>query len=276
MLINLKKHVFKVMFCLLILSSIVNTAFSFNLSEKKLLALKGDTNTQYQLGLYYQAGKNIDVIEAYYWMKMAAEKNHPSACRYMGRAHLYGKGTSSSIDLAKKWFLISSNQGNSDSMQDLGYCLELEGKWMESATWYKTSHQHGNKNAFTRLENISQNLTTSESKKLDLMVLKLQSYISAKKKSSVRSTPNFKNSIKRIELANGYSYWGESKSGRPHGYGKKMLGQVATFQGEFNMGVEHGYGTSFDKYGLISFQGQWNNGVPLVPKKELVKDLTNY
>jgi hypothetical protein len=55
-----------------------------------------------------------------------------------------------------------------------------------------------------------------------------------------------------------------------------MLGHVATFQGEFNMGVEHGYGTSFDKYGLISFQGQWNNGVPLVPKKELVKDLTNY
>ena len=62
MLINLKKHVFKVMFCLLILSSFVNIAFSFNLSEKKLLALKGDTNTQYQLGLYYQAGKNIDVI----------------------------------------------------------------------------------------------------------------------------------------------------------------------------------------------------------------------
>ena len=153
------------MFYLLILSSFVNTAFSFNLSEKKLLALKGDTNTQYQLGLYYQAGKNIDVIEAYYWMKMAAEQNHPSACRYMGRAHLYGKGTSSSIDLAKKWFLISSNQGNSDSMQDLGYCLELEGKWMESATWYKTSHQHGNKNAFTRLENISQNLTTVPIKK---------------------------------------------------------------------------------------------------------------
>ena len=39
------------------------------------------------------------------------------------------------------------------------------------------------------------------------------------------------------------------------------------------MGVEHGYGTSFDKHGLISFQGQWNNGVPLVPKKELVEGL---
>ena len=161
-------------------------------------------------------------------------------------------------------------------MQDLGYCFELEGKWMKSAAWYKTSHQHGNTSALTRLENISQNLTKSQSENLDLIVLKLQSYISAKKKSSVRSKPSFKNSIKRIELANGYSYWGESKNGRPHGYGKKMLGQVATFQGEFNMGVEHGYGTSFDKYGLISFQGQWNNGVPLVPKKELVKDLTNY
>jgi TPR repeat protein len=276
MLINLKKQVFKILFYLLVLSSFVNTAFTFNLSEKKLLALKGNSNTQYQLGLYYQAGKNFDVIEAYYWMKMAAEQNHPKACRYMGRAHLYGKGTSSSIDLAKKWLLISSNQGNANSMQDLGYCLELEGKWMESAAWYKTSHQHGNISALARLENISQNLTKSQSKKLDLMVLKLQSYISAKKISSVKIISNFKNSIKRIGLANGYSYWGESKSGRPHGYGKKMLGQVATYQGEYNMGVEHGYGTSFDLYGVISFQGQWNNGVPLVPKKELVKDLTNY
>ena len=153
--------------------------------------VKGDNNTQYQLGLYYQAGKNIDVIEAYYWMKMAAEQNHPSACRYMGRAHLYGKGTSSSIDLAKKWFLISSNQGNANSMQDLGYCFELEGKWMKSAAWYKTSHQHGNTSALTRLENISQNLTKSQSKKLDLMVLKLQSYISAKKISSVKIISNF-------------------------------------------------------------------------------------
>jgi TPR repeat protein len=276
MLINLKKHVFKILFCLMILSSFVNTAFSFNVSEKKLLALKGNNNTQYQLGLYYQAGKNIDVIEAYYWMKMAAEQNHPPACRYMGRAHLYGKGTSSSIDLAKKWFLISSNQGNANSMQDLGYCFELEGKWMESAAWYKTSHQHGNTSALTRLENISQNLTKLHSEKLDLMVLKLQSYISAKKNTSVKSIPSFKNSIKRIELANGYSYWGETKNGRPHGFGKKMFGQVATYQGEYNMGVEHGYGTSFDKYGLISFQGQWNNGVPLVPQKEMVRDLTNY
>jgi len=207
MLINLKKHVFKIMFCLLILFSFVNSAFSFDLSEKRLLALKGNSNTQYQLGLYYQTASNNDVIEAYYWMKMAAKQNHPSACRYMGRAHLYGKGTSSSIDLAKKWFLISSNQGNADSMQDLGYCLELEGKWMESAAWYKTSHQQGNKSALARLENISQNLTKSQSKKLDLMVLKLQSYISAKKKSSVRSKPSFKNSIKRIFLLGRDEKW---------------------------------------------------------------------
>jgi TPR repeat protein len=273
---NFTNLISQILFCLMILSSFVNSAFSFNLSEKKLLALKGDRNTQYQLGLYYQAGKDKDIIEGYYWMKMAARQCHLSACRYLGRAHLYGRGTSSSIDLAKKWFLISSNQGNSNSMQDLGHCLELEGKWMESAAWYKTSHQHGNTSALTRLKNISQNLTKPQSEKLDFMVLKLQSYISAKRKSSVRCIPSFKNSIKRIELANGYSYWGESRSGQPHGYGKKMLGQVATFQGEFNMGLEHGYGTSFGSDGEISFQGQWRKGIPLVSKQETVKDLTNY
>ena len=276
MLINFKKYVFKNLFFLFILISFFNTAFSFNVSDKKILALKGDGNTQYQLGLYYQAGKDKDVIEAYYWMKMAAKQNHTKACRYLGRAHLYGKGTSSSIDLAKKWLLISSNQGNSNSMKDLGYCLELEDKWMESAAWYTTSHQHGSTGALTLLENVSQKLTQPQLEKLDLMVLKLQSSISPIKNSSLISIPRSENSIKRIELANGFSYWGESKSGQPHGYGKKMLGQVATFQGEFNMGVEHGYGTSFDKDGVISFQGQWNDGVPLIPKKALVEDLTNY
>ena len=264
------------MFCSFILFSFFNTAFSFNVSDKKLFALKGDSNTQYQLGLYYQAGKYEDAKEAYYWMNMAAKQNHTKACRYLGRAHLYGKGTSSSIDLAKKWFLTSSNQGNSNSMKDLGYCLELEGRWMESAAWYTISHQHGDTSALTLLENISQNLTQPQLEKLDLMVLKLQSSISPIKNSSLISIPRTENSIKRIELANGFSYWGESKSGQPHGYGKKMLGQVATFQGEFYMGVEQGYGTSFDKDGLISFQGQWNDGLPLIPKKEHGKDLTNY
>ena len=42
------------------------------------------------------------------------------------------------------------------------------------------------------------------------------------------------------------------------------------------MGLEHGYGTSFGEDGKISFQGQWKDGVPFLPKKEVVRDFSNY
>jgi TPR repeat protein len=264
------------LFLLFFLSVFSKTTFSFNVTEKKILALKGDSNTQYQLGLYYQKGKDKDLIEAYYWMKKAAQQKHSLACHYLGRAHLFGKGTSCSIDLAKKWFLISANQGESNSMLDLGLCCELEKNWIGSAAWYKTAQQYSNSRASQNLKIILKYIPKSQSDDLDLMVNKIQSSISKEKISGIVFKPNLENPIKKIGLENGFTYWGEIKNGTPHGYGKKKLGKSTTYQGEFVMGLEHGYGTSFGKDGKISFQGQWKEGLPFLPKKEFVRDLTNY
>jgi ABC-type spermidine/putrescine transport system permease subunit II len=73
---NVVKQIIRNLLVLLILPLFCKTAFSFNVTEKKILALKGDRNTQYQLGLYYQKGKDKDLIEAYYWMKKAAQQDH--------------------------------------------------------------------------------------------------------------------------------------------------------------------------------------------------------
>ena len=273
---NVVKQIRSNLFLLFILSVFSKTAFSFNVTEKKISALKGDSNSQYQLGLYYQKGKDKDHVEAYYWMKIAAKQKHSLACHYLGRAHLFGKGTSCSIDLAKKWFLISANQGDSNSMLDLGLCCELEKNWIGSAAWYKTAQQYGNSRASQNLKIILKYIPKSQSDDLDLMVNKIQSSISKEKKSETGINPNLENPFQQIELQNGLSYWGEIKNGIPHGYGKKKLGKSTTYQGEFVMGLEHGYGTSFGKDGKISFQGQWKEGLPSLPKKEFVKDFTNY
>lgn len=273
---NVVKQIRSNLFLLFILSVFSKTAFSFNVTEKKILALKGDSNTQYQLGLYYQKGKDKDLIEAYYWMKKAAMQDHRLACHYLGRAHLFGKGTSCSIDLAKKWFLISANQGDSNSMLDLGLCCELEKNWIGSAAWYKTAQQYGNSRASKNLKIVSKYIPKSQSGNLNLMVNKIHLSISKEKISGIVFKPNLENPIKKIGLENGFTYWGENKNGIPHGYGKKKFGKSTTYQGEFVMGLEHGYGTSFGKDGKISFQGQWKEGLPFLPKKELVRDLTNY
>jgi TPR repeat protein len=272
---NVVKQIIRNLLVLLILPLFCKTAFSFNVTEKKLLALKGDRNTQYQLGLYYQKGKDKDLIEAYYWIKKAGQQDHRMACHYLGRAHLFGKGTSCSIDLAKKWFLISANQGDSNSMLDLGLCFELEKEWISSAAWYKTAQQYGSSRASKNLKVVSKYIPKSQSGNLNLMVNKIHSSISKEKKSEIVFKPNFENPIKKIGLENGFIYWGEIKNGIPHGYGKKKLGKSTTYQGEFVMGLEHGYGTSFGKDGKISFQGQWKEGLPSLPQKEFVRDFTN-
>ena len=278
MLINFRKQIIHTLLLSLVLLIFVPQTFSFTLSDQKILALKGDRNTQFKLGLFYQKGKNKDHLEAYYWMKMAAIQNHIAACRYVGRAHLYGNGTSVTIELAKKWFLTGANQGDFHSMLDLGYCLELERNWIESAAWYKIAHQFGNTNALKHLNNVLKNITNSEKDEIELLVTQIQTSISEEKKSSTSSIkPELQNSIKRIDLKNGYTYWGQIKNGIPHGYGKKKFELVTKYQGEFVMGLEHGYGTSFDMNGKISFQGLWEDGNPLPPSsKALEKDFTNY
>jgi TPR repeat protein len=264
------------LFLFLLLFGFSSHVFSFDLTEKKILAIKGDKLAQFHLGLFYQKGEKKDLLEAYYWMKMAAMENHLVACRYIGRAYLYGKGTSINMEKAKEWLLTSAKQGDSLSMVDLGYCLELENNWIESAAWYKTAHQFGHTNALKFLKNVSQNLNDSQSGDFDIIIVQIQSSISSEEKSGTVNKPNLQNLIKRVELKNGYSYWGQIKNDLPHGYGKKKLAQVTTYQGEFVMGIEHGYGTSFGSDGKISFQGQWRRGTPLLSKKETLKDLTNY
>ena len=59
-------------------------------------------------------------------MRKAARSNHPIACRYIGRAHLLGQGTSRNIDLGQNWLLKAANQGDAYSMFDLAKSMDDE------------------------------------------------------------------------------------------------------------------------------------------------------
>ena len=46
--------------------------------------------------------------------------------------------------------------------------------------------------------------------------------------------------------------------------------------GEFKDGMEHGYGTSFDVHGIISYQGIWDMGNPTLKNKLNKRGVSNY
>ena len=249
---------------------------SFSVGETKELALKGDINAQIQLGVFYNKGLEKDFLEAYYWMKMAAKQNHPFACRYLGRAHFWGQGTSKSIDLAIQWFLLAANKGDKLAMYEIGKCKMIKHKPIHAAAWYKLSHEYGYIKALEPFQSISQKLNDSETEIFNNLIKKIQTKILLESKSlSLPSQLNTK-PIRKLDLKSGEIYWGHVIDDVPNGFGKKKSNHGTTYQGEFKEGLEHGYGISFGINGEITFEGNWIMGKPVVTHKKIRRNQSNF
>lgn len=239
----------------------LSDVYSFPLAEIKSLALDGDVNSQVQLGLHYNKGKNKDYLEAYYWMKMAANKGSSIACRYIGRAHFFGRGTSLNIGLAQKWLKKAASSGNTDAMFDLGKSMINDKN--KAAAWFKIAHSFGHESGLDEYIKITNSLNENEIQNIDDIIVEFESdIISSDSKLSV-SKKNPASRIKKLNLGNGLTYWGQTSDGIPDGIGVKRLNGHTIYQGEFKQGIEHGYGTSFGKDGIKSYQGNWESGKPV-------------
>ena len=97
---------------------------------------------------------------------------------------------------------------------------------------------------------------------LDEVINNLEFPITVTGHSKTTTSETNEQSIQRIKFVNGNSYWGDVLNGLPHGYGKKSSTYGTIYQGEFKIGIEDGYGTSFDQSGDISYQGIWKLGKP--------------
>lgn len=247
-----------ILVCILFSNSYV---YSFTLAEIKSQALDGDVNSQIQLGLYYNKGKNKDYLEAYYWMRMAANKGSPSACRYIGRAHFFGRGTSLNMELAQKWLLKAANSGDSDAMFDLGKSM-INDKH-KSAAWFKIAHTYGHKSGLDEYIKITNSLNENEIKNIDDMIVEFKSDIIFSDSKLSVSKKNLASRIKKLNLGNELTYWGQTSDGVPDGIGIKRFNGHTIYQGEFKKGIEHGYGTSYGKDGIKSYQGNWISGKPM-------------
>ena len=251
-------------------------SYPLQIAETKSLALKGNIDAQIQLGVFYNKGVEKDYLEAYYWMKMAAKQNHPFACRYLGRAHFLGQGTSKSIDLAIQWFLLAANKGDKLAMYEIGKCKMIKHKPIHAAAWYKLSHEYGYIKALEPFQSISQKLNDSENEIFNNLIKKLQTKILLESKSlSLPSQLNTK-PIRKLDLKSGEIYWGHVIDDVPNGFGKKKSNHGTTYQGEFKEGLEHGYGISFGINGEITFEGNWIMGKPVVTHKKIRRNQSNF
>lgn len=265
---HIKSLLFVVSYCI--------SPFLYSSDFLKMFALKGNADAQLRLGFLYSKGDRQNLTEASYWMKMAANAGSPLACRYLGNAHLYGKGVSKSLELSKKWFLMSVQCGDKNSLRSLAACYEIENKWNKSLVWYQLARDSGDQTVESSIMRISELVNEKEKKLIPEMIKHSKEEIGINTPLLSNGSKEETSKVSQFKLNEGYSYWGESKNDIPHGYGKKKLGYKTIYQGEFMKGLEHGYGTSYDREGKISFQGKWVNGKPGNSKIGKERNFTNY
>ena len=258
-------------FTLVVLYLFAFPLFGERIAQLKNKALDGDVYSQLQLGFVYSKGPRKDWKEAFYWMKKAAEKEIPSACRYLGFAYLEGKGTAQNKKLARKWFVIGSRKGDTLSMLGLSECLGKQEDKIKSAAWLLLADELGEPRARWRLEHQMARLQAFEKKQARDEVIKLKATLDPD--LAKEPAPAFSKKKNQMILQDGGRYRGAIKNGFPQGFGERVSRDGEMYQGSFRNGKEEGFGTLFSSEGLIIYQGLWTKGSPIdtLPKTEREK-----
>jgi TPR repeat protein len=90
------------------------------------LAENGDPEAQYRLAVQYQAGLGVvqNELQAYHWMREAAQQNHGLALHGIGIMYLYGECVEKNAEEAARWLQRAADQGLAGSMAALAGMYE--------------------------------------------------------------------------------------------------------------------------------------------------------
>jgi hypothetical protein len=93
-------------------------------SSAKAKAEAGDSQAQYELGLFYshdyERAVPLDYFEAFSWTYRASQKNHRMAQRLLAKLYEQGRGTDKNLQEAIKWYRISALLGCKQSQRWMG------------------------------------------------------------------------------------------------------------------------------------------------------------
>ncbi|MCP5009991.1 MAG: SEL1-like repeat protein [Aestuariibacter sp.] len=124
-----------------------------NFDDLETAANKGDTDSQFRLGMRYTNGHGVvqDHATAVNWFKKAAQSGHNEAQFMLGAALHSGRGIEKSRSQSISWYTKSAEAGHMRSQYQLGSAY-LNGRGVTQdrawgARWYGMSASQGHKEA---------------------------------------------------------------------------------------------------------------------------------
>jgi hypothetical protein len=90
------------------------------------LAEAGNAEAQYRLAVQYQAGLGVvqNQLQAYHWMREAANQDHALALHGLGIMYLYGECVEKNEQEAVRWLQRAADKGLAGSMATLAGMYE--------------------------------------------------------------------------------------------------------------------------------------------------------
>ncbi|OOM11704.1 tetratricopeptide repeat protein [Clostridium saccharobutylicum] len=133
-----------------------------DLCDLERLALEGNVELQYQLGVLYQLGEEVekDYKKAVKYFKMAAENGYADAQCELGHMYCTGKGVEVDYKEGYKWLKLAGNQNNDIAQGNIGFMYEngygVKQDYEEAFRYYIMSAQNGNATAQKTVANMYQ------------------------------------------------------------------------------------------------------------------------
>ena len=137
---------------------------AFSLAEP--LALQGDAQAQFALGIMYSDGKGVrqNDAEAAKWFRKSAEQGFAKAQYNLGNSYHQGRGVGQSHREAAKWYRKAAEQGFALAQFNLGNMYArgagVEQNDAEAVKWYRLAAEQGDKDAPEMLRRLNANTVT--------------------------------------------------------------------------------------------------------------------
>jgi hypothetical protein len=202
--------------------------------------------------------------DTHYHLKQLAKQNNRIACRLVGLNHLTGNGASKNGDIAMRWLEKAAKLGD---MESLNLLLSYYSK--NSDTYQLTLWQKVRASLYPEKDQSLANddyLSETEKQRIEEEADFILEQIQQNREFSptTSSSPPQVNPIKTMVLSDGSKYEGHLSKQIPEGVGRKTSKTGDYYIGEFSNGLEHGYGSWYNKQGTLQYQGVWHKGKPAV------------
>jgi len=204
--------------------------------------------------------------DTHYQLKQLAKQSNRIACRLVGLNHLSGNGASKNGDIAMRWLERAAQLGDMESLNLLlSYYSNISDTY-QLALWQKVraslypekDHSPANHDYLSETE--KQRID----KEVDFILEQIQQnreFTESASNGTAKVNP-----IKTVTLSDGSKYEGHLSKLLPEGVGRKTSKTGDYYIGEFSNGLEHGYGSWYNKQGTLQYQGVWHQGKPDIGK----------